>query len=685
MSNNPITKLLIANRGEVAERIIRTCREMGIATVAVFSDADRNARYVRKADETIHLGPSAPAESYLNIEKIIHAAKYSNVDAIHPGYGFLAENAAFAAKCRDERIIFVGPSPEVIESMGSKTTAKELVQKLGIPVIEGYNGKDQNIKTLISEAKKIGFPVLLKAVMGGGGKGMRIINNEGELTAGIESAKREAEKSFGDGMLIIEKYLDSIRHIEIQIIGDDHGNYLHCFERECSIQRRYQKIIEESPSPVMPPQLRDEMTSSAIEIAKALKYSSTGTVEFIVDKSLNYYFLEVNTRLQVEHPVTEMITDLDLVKTQIEIAEGKELSFKQEDIKVNGHAIESRIYAEDPGNNFLPCTGKILAWREKELPGVRYDSGVETGSNVDVFYDPMLAKVIAHGSSRQECLKKLNHALKNLAILGITCNKEFLTDVLNNPDCIAGNFDTNFISKHFPDYKKTAKLKDVYGFAIAALIWEWKISDAQRTVLKHMPSGWRNNFYQPQTKTYLFDAVQIKLEYRNHGENKFTVQINTDEGRLPAESRYNLEQARGTGDDKKYKVEFISLCDNQLSCLVNGNLKSFVIAEKEGSIYVHSNEQGCREFTKESKLIPSTRDEIVNGTYTAPMPGEVVKILAKTGKRVKAGEQLLIINSMKMENAIEAQADGVVDEIFVEEKAFVEADTLLLTVKKNLT
>ena len=640
---------------------------MGIATVAVFSDADRDARYVRKADEAIYIGSSSPAESYLNIEKIIYAAKSSNANAIHPGYGFLAENSAFAAKCRDKGIIFVGPSPEVIESMGSKTKAKELVQKLGIPVIEGYNGKNQDNKTLISEAKKIGFPILLKAVMGGGGKGMRIINNEGELTAGIESAKREAEKSFGDDTLLIEKYLDSIRHIEIQIIGDDHGNYLHCFERECSIQRRHQKIIEESPSPVMSPQLRDEMTSSAIEIAKVLKYSSTGTVEFIVDKSLNYYFLEVNTRLQVEHPVTEMITGLDLVRTQIEIAEGKELFFKQEDIKVNGHAIECRIYAEDPGNNFLPCTGKILAWREKELSGVRYDSGVETGSNVDIFYDPMLAKVIAHGSSRQECLKKLNHALKNLAILGITSNKEFLTDVLNNPDFIAGNFDTNFISKHFPDYKKTAKLKDVYEFAVAALVWEWKIRDAQRTVLKYMPSGWRNNFYQPQTETYLFETKQIKLEYRNHGENKFTVQINRDGGQV-------------VSDDEEYKVEFISLYDNQLSCLINGNLKSFVIAEKGGSIYVHGNEQGCIEFTKESKLI-YIDDEIVDGSYTAPMPGEVVKILAKTGKRVKAGEQLLIINSMKMENAIEAQADGVVDEIFVEEKAFVEADTLLLKVR----
>jgi len=484
MKNNSITKLLIANRGEIAERIIRTCREMGIATVAVFSDADRNARYVRKADEAIHLGPSAPFESYLNIEKLIHAAKFSDADAIHPGYGFLAENAAFAAKCRDEGIIFVGPSPEVIESMGSKTTAKELVQKLGIPVIEGYNGKDQNIKTLISEAIKIGFPVLLKAAMGGGGKGMRIINNEGELTTGIESAKREAEKSFGDGTLIIEKYLNSIRHIEIQIIGDDHGNYLHCFERECSIQRRHQKIIEESPSPVMTPELRDKMTSSAIEIAKTLKYSSMGTVEFIVDD-----FLEVNTRLQVEHPVTEMITGLELVRMQIEIAEGKELLIKQEDIKTNGHAVECRIYAEDPENNFLPCTGKILTWREKELHGVRYDSGVEKGSVVDVFYDPMLAKVIAHGSSRSECLRKLNHTLQNLAILGITNNKDFLSEILKNPDFSEGKFDTSFISRNFPDYKKNIDLKNVHESAIAALLWEWKIRDSQRTIFKHMPIG----------------------------------------------------------------------------------------------------------------------------------------------------------------------------------------------------
>ena len=653
-----ITKLLIANRGEIAERIIRTCREMGIATVAVFSDADRNARYVRKADESIHLGSSAPAESYLNIEKIIHAAKFSHADAIHPGYGFLAENAAFAAKCRDEGIIFVGPSPEVIESMGSKTTAKELVQKLGIPVIEGYNGKDQNIKTLISEAKKIGFPVLLKAAMGGGGKGMRIINNEGELTAGIEAAKREAENSFGDGTLIIEKYLNSIRHIEIQIIGDDHGNYLHCFERDCSIQRRHQKIIEESPSPVMTPVLRDKMTSSAIEIAKSLKYSSMGTVEFIVDDSLNYYFLEVNTRLQVEHPVTEMITGLELVRMQIEIAEGKELSIKQEDIKTNGHAVECRIYAEDPENNFLPCTGKILTWREKDAPGVRYDSGVEKGSVVDVFYDPMLAKVIAHGSSRSECLRKLNHALQNLAILGITNNKDFLSEIINNPDFIEGKFDTSFISRSFPDYKKHLALKNVYESAIAALLWEWKIRDSKRTLLKYLPSGWKNNFYQPHSETYHFKESLLELTYKYKGNDFFKIQIK----------------------DQKYKVELISLCEGELTCQINENQQSFIIAGSGDKIYVHSYEQGCIVFTKELKF-KIIENETGEGAYTAPMPGEIIKILVKPGKSIRMGEQLVVINSMKMENAIEAQADGVVEEIFVEEKTFVEADTLLLTVK----
>ncbi|MFH1319596.1 MAG: biotin carboxylase N-terminal domain-containing protein [Bacteroidota bacterium] len=726
MHNISITKLLIANRAEIAERIIRTCREIGISTVAVFSDADRCARYVRKADEAIHIGASSPAESYLNIEKIIHAAKISKADAIHPGYGFLAENTAFADRCRDEGIIFIGPSPEVIESMGSKPTAKEMVSKLGIPVIPGYDGKKQDIETLTTEAKKIGFPVLLKAAFGGGGKGMRIVNGESELRSSIESAKREAEKSFGDGTIIIEKYFESIRHIEIQIIGDNHGNYLHCFERECSIQRRHQKIIEESPSPVVTPELREKMTSSAIEIARALKYTSAGTVEFIVtsptpglpegrenqrakspalSQSLGelpsghasskggsssvwalplpsgrvsgggaaYYFLEVNTRIQVEHPVTEMITGLDMVRMQIEIAEDRELSVKQEDIKANGNAIECRIYAEDPENNFLPATGRILDWREVESAGVRYDSGVEKGSNVDVFYDPMLAKVITYAPSRTECLRKLTSTLQNFAIIGITNNKEFLLEIINNSNFIKGEFDTNFISGNFPEYKRIIDLKDVYKSAIVAMVWEWKTRDSQRTVLKHIPSGWRNNPDQSQTQTYIYNGTQIKLEYNYTPGNKFIVQIKKV---LP------VQTDSGSGDevDGKYNVELVSIVDGKLTCLINEKQQTFIVAKNQDTIYVYNNRRGCFIFTKNPKF-NIVQDEIADGSYKAPMPGEIVKILVEPGKTVKAGEQLVVISSMKMENSIEALADGIVEDIYVEEKAFVEADTLLLKVK----
>lgn len=650
-----ISKLLIANRGEIAERIIRTCRKMGICSVAVFSDADKNARFVKEANEAIYIGGSAPSESYLNIEKLIRAAQQTRSHAIHPGYGFLSENEDFAAACKKAGIIFIGPSPEVIQGMGSKKAAKELVQQLAVPSVPGYNGNDQHIEVLAKEATKIGFPVLIKAAMGGGGKGMRIVYAEKELISSLEAAKREAEKSFGDGTLILEKYFTSVRHVEVQIIGDNHGNHFHLYERECSIQRRHQKIIEESPSVVLSVDLRKRMTTSAVAIAKALNYTSVGTVEFIVDEQLNYYFLEVNTRLQVEHPVTEMVTGLDLVELQIRIAEGQALPFKQEDIQPKGHAIECRIYAEDPENHFLPCTGTLLNWNEQCLEGLRYDSGVETGSKVDIFYDPMLSKIIAYAAERQESIRKLKYALEQLHVLGFTTNKDFLVEILSHPAFEKGNVDTHFIDHHFKNFKREWNENAFHQMVIAAFIADYKERHQQSTILTHLPSGWRNNFYQAQSSTFIGKGKSVSLAYKVMFENSFTIKI--------------LEH--------HYKVEIIREEKNKFKLLINELVFEFVVKQQQEKFFVSNASYGMLELQKQARFINPAEIE-QKGTYKAPMPGEIIKLNVKAGDTIKLGQTLMILSSMKMENTIEAFEDGIVEEVYVSEKGFVEADTVLL-------
>ena len=410
-----ISSILIANRGEIASRIIRTCKKMGIRSIAVYSEADRNAPYVKEADSAILIGDSNPAHSYLDQDKIIGAAKQVDADAIHPGYGFLSENARFARRCEEENIIFIGPNSEAIEKMGSKAKAKSLMAKHQVPVIPGYEGEDQRIEILKKEAIKIGFPALLKASAGGGGKGMRIVNSENNIDEAILSAQREALSSFGDQRIIVEKYIASGRHIEFQIFGDKHGNIIHILERECTIQRRYQKIIEESPSPALNDALRAKMGEAAIAVARALKYDNAGTVEFLLnEKTGDYFFLEVNTRLQVEHPVTEERTGLDLVMMQINSAQGLPLSISQDDIKGNGYAIECRLYAEDVSNDFLPVTGKILKFEIPEIDGLRMETAIETGSEISMYYDPMIAKIIIWDSNRQAAFRKMEYALQHL-------------------------------------------------------------------------------------------------------------------------------------------------------------------------------------------------------------------------------------------------------------------------------
>ncbi len=658
---NSIKKILIANRGEIAIRVMHTAKKMGIATVAVFSEADRNSLFVKEADEAVCIGGFQPNESYLVQDKIIEAAKQTNADAIHPGYGFLSENESFAKRCREENIIFIGPSPEAIYAMGDKKRAKEIVSKHNVPVIPGYNGADQSVETLSAKAKEIGFPVLLKASAGGGGKGMRIVREAKNLPKEIEAAKRESLSAFGDDTLLIEKYFDSSRHIEFQIFGDKHGNIVHLFERECSIQRRYQKIIEESPSPVLTPELRKKMGEAAINAAKAINYDNAGTVEFILTPDGSFFFLEVNTRLQVEHPVTEMVTGLDLVQLQIETAEGKPLPFKQNDLQQNGHALEVRLYAEDAYNNFMPAIGEVLYFTPYKEAGARFDSGIATGSAIDIYYDPMLAKIITHGADRSDAIRKMLHTLSKTVYLGTTTNKHFLQRVLNAPDFLSGNFDTSFIGAHAELVQKP-KLEPaaLHRLLIAATLQSWQQREKNRTVLKELPDGWRNIFYQNQQVQYEYEGETILVEYRSLGQSHFRFVI----------------------DAETYEVQSYHTDYPYIVAAINNHRQTFCIARNETAIFAHSDSTDTVTF-KELPRFPDMAAETVKGGYKAPMPSEVVKVLVKAGDSVKAGDPLLVLLSMKMENTIEAHEDGTVAEVYVSEKSFVEADALLVKINNS--
>jgi len=442
-------KILVANRGEIALRVMRTCKQMGISTVAIYSEADRNSPHVRFADEAVCVGPAPSKESYLKIDTIIDICKKLNVDGVHPGYGFLSENATFAKACKDNGIIFIGPTVEAIEIMGSKLAAKQAVSKFDVPLVPGT---DQPI-TDINEAKKlatdIGFPILIKASAGGGGKGMRVVNNVEEFEEQMKLAVSEATSAFGDGSVFIEKFVTSPRHIEIQVLGDSHGNIVYLFERDCSVQRRHQKVVEEAPSAVLTPALRKEMGEAAVQVAKSVNYLGAGTVEFIVNANLDFYFLEMNTRLQVEHPVTEMITGIDLVEQQIKIARGELLSFSQDDLKINGHAIELRVYAEDPENNFMPDIGNLEVYQIPTGEGVRVDDGFDEGMDIPIYYDPMIAKLVVHGINRADAIQKLRKAIDDYKIVGVKTTLPFGTFVLNHSAFTTGNFDTKFVENYF--------------------------------------------------------------------------------------------------------------------------------------------------------------------------------------------------------------------------------------------
>lgn len=632
---------------------------MGISTVAVFSDADENALFVKYADEAVRIGGKQPSESYLLIDKIIDAAKQTGANAIHPGYGFLSEKEHFAQRCIDENIIWVGPNPNAIEKMGSKIGAKTIMQANGVPTIPGYQGEDQSEKTIKQKALEIGFPVLLKASAGGGGKGMRIVRQENELDRAINEAKSEAKSGFGDDTLLIEKYFDTSRHVEFQIFGDKHGNALHLFERECSIQRRYQKVVEESPSPFITEATRQKMGEAAIFACKAINYDNAGTVEFIVAPDQSFYFLEVNTRLQVEHPITEEVVGLDLVRLQIEVAEGKAIPFKQNEIKQNGHAIEVRLYAEDPANNFLPVSGTIATWKPANIDGLRYDTGIESGSEISTFYDPMIAKIIAKGKNREEAIAKLNLALKETVCTGFTTNKNFLSAILEHADFQKGNFDTHFLDKVF-QYKGEQYVQETLdNLTCAVQHIRFLNRQAERTIAKGVPAGWRNNFYQAQQEKYAFQGFEFLVEYIHKNDS--------------------LEI---TFADKQFVSKYIcnSHQNQSLTLEINGVRRRYDYSIVDNKYFISSPTLGQIVLAVIDRF-PNATEEVVKGGYVSPMPGEITTVLVKVGDTVKAGDALLKMISMKMENTIEAHSDAEIEEIYITEKQFVEAGTLLIKMK----
>lgn len=655
-----IQKVLIANRGEIARRIMRTCRKMGIATVAVYSDADQNMPFVAEADEAIRLGPAPSSESYLRIDRILEVARLTHSDAIHPGYGFLAENAAFAEACRQAAIHFIGPTPEAIRAMGSKREAKALVHEAGVPVIPGYDGASQDPKVLADEARKVGFPVLLKASAGGGGKGMKLVREEAGLLDAIASAAREGQSSFGDGTLLVEKYIDDPRHVEIQILGDSHGNLIHLNERECSIQRRHQKIIEETPSPALDEALRNEMGEAAVRCGKAIGYQNAGTVEFILAPDRSFYFLEVNTRLQVEHPITECVTGLDLVEEQIRVAQGQALRISQNEVRFEGAAIEVRLYAEDPAAGFLPQSGKVVDWNLPPADGLRVDSGVESGSEVGIHYDPMLAKIITHGESRALALQRMRRALRSLSVQGVTTNRDFLLRVLDHPAFIEGEIDTHFIDRHLKDVLVEGRAEaHEHHAAIVAALADQQTRDRDRVILPTVPSGWRNNYHTPQWVEYATGQRDLRVEYRHLGNNCFQVWVGGEER-----------------DVRVIAWEPPRLCFEE-----GGHRRDARVTYDGDRTYVHTSDFNIGllrkpRFADKSLAIPA-------GGCVAPMPGKVVELRVSEGDLVQAGQVLLIMEAMKMEHTVTAPRDGTVTQVTVATGDQVDADALLVIVAES--
>jgi len=653
-----IKRLLIANRGEIARRVMRSASNMGIHTVAIYSDGDSNEPFVRDADEGWALGGMTATETYLDMDKVLVAAESSGADAIHPGYGFLSENAAFAQKVIDAGLIWIGPPPKAISTMGDKLAAKNLMDKAGVPILRSIEIEDDTELAVAGQA--VGFPALVKAAAGGGGKGMRIVNEASELEGAVASAKREAASAFGDATVFLERYLNGARHVEIQVIGDSHGNLVHCFERECSIQRRHQKIIEEAPSSAVSPELRERMGQAGIQAVRAINYENAGTVEFLLDSSGEFFFLEVNTRLQVEHPVTEEITGVDLVREQIRVAQGYPLSFTQESLEIDGHAIEARIYAEDPANEFLPATGEVLAWEMPTTPEARYDSGVTSGSKVSVNFDPMLAKVTTHAPTREEAALRLARVLERMRIQGVITNRDFLITTLRHPRFLAGDTTTSFIEEVNPPRERTLNESELRNKAIAASLFIQYRNRSAADVLQTLPSGFRITRMPPERNTFVYRDQEILTEYssRRDGDFNFTVSGETVFARIIGVS----------GDRLEYEVN-----GRRMTATLNNHGNQWWVNGADGDI----------SLTLKTRFPEINAPEAVAGGLTSPMPGTVIAVQVAPGEQVSAGQVLAIIEAMKMEHSVVSPQDGVVSEVRVAIGDKVEGGELLVVVEDD--
>ena len=641
-------RILVANRGEIARRVFRTIKELGMDAIAMHSEADRNSLFVKEADESFLL-----PNGYLDQDTIINKAKELKVDAIHPGYGFLSENAEFCKKVKDEKIVWIGPDAETISLMGDKINSKNFCTKENIPTLQKTSK--------VSDAKKIGFPILVKASAGGGGKGMRIVKTEKELKDAVIAAKREAKSSFDDDRVFLEKYIEHSRHIEVQILGDNFGNVIHLGERECSIQRRHQKIIEESPSSRLTNKIREDITSAAVKLGKKLNYKSAGTVEFLFDEDTNeFWFLEVNTRLQVEHPVTEEVTGIDLVKEQIKIASGKKLDFLQEDIEFNGHAIEARLYAENPENDFLPEIGSINKLSCANNKGIRWDTGIATGDRITPDYDPMLAKVIAIGETREQSAKLLAKELRSTHLAGIKTNKDFLVQCLENNSFLKGKTTSDFIPREHKKLFKAVDKKLLDSAMKASALWLQEHNKKDNKKLHFLPRNWTNGILPKQDITFEFSDEEYKFQYENNNDH---IQIH----------REHFERLSTSS------ALIISVDEEHIHCEIDGIAIKALITCFHDEITINSG-SGDLAFKVLPKFI-DPNEIIIEGSLTAPMPGKILNINVKKGSSVKAGETLLILEAMKMEHTIKATSDGQVIELYVKTGDQVESGSDLMKIE----
>ena len=665
-----IRTLLVANRGEIACRIIRTARTMGIKTVAVHSDIDKHAPHVREADVHIALGGASATESYLDQDKILAAARNSGADAIHPGYGFLSENAEFAEACGRRGLIFIGPQPDDIRSMGRKDHAKDIAVAAGVPVLPDARLDDDDTSAWLEAAKKIGYPLLVKAVAGGGGKGMRIVHGEPDLLDEITGAKREAQSAFGDGAVFLEKYLSAPRHVEIQVFGDAHGNAIHLMERECSIQRRHQKIIEEAPSSAVDSDLREQMGSTAVSLVRKLGYIGAGTVEFLLDDTMSpprFYFLEMNTRLQVEHPVTESITGLDLVRMQIDVASNRPLVVSQADIRADGHAIEVRLYAEDPGSDFLPTPGVLHSYRHGTLEGIRFDDGIGHRAEISAFYDPMIAKVTAHATTRQEAALRLAAGLGELHLHGTTTNRDYLVAILRNEDFLAGDTRTDFVENH-PELLEPPRSTELVRRHLAAAI---AVSVARRRTASAVKSaiapGWRllpghragRAQWQDVTTGNVYDVGYQQSAATNSA--RLTLDIER------VEHHFLLDELTDTA---------VRIVDTETSV---GTWVS--VSDPYPEIFV--NDRDSQSAWVMRPRLPEQDSNTAASDPVAELPGTVVAINVKPGDDVVAGQKLVVMEAMKMEHPALAHHDGTVSAVHVEVGQYIEAHTVLVTLTKD--